>query len=94
MPGSSGGADEALNVRAEGQLVFNNIAPIIKAAVAGFGVACVHEDLVQAHLADGRLVRVLGDWCPPFPGHHLHSPSRRQPPPAFALLVEALRDRE
>jgi DNA-binding transcriptional LysR family regulator len=82
-----------LNVRVEGQLVFNNTALMLKAAVAGFGLACVLEDLVRAHLADGRLVQVLADWCPPFPGYHLYYPSRRQPTPAFTLLVNALRDR-
>jgi DNA-binding transcriptional LysR family regulator len=48
---------------------------------------------VHAHLADGRLIRVLADWCPPFPGYHLYCPSRRQPTPAFTLLVNALRYR-
>jgi DNA-binding transcriptional LysR family regulator len=82
-----------LKVRVEGPLVFNNIALRLHAALAGFGLAYVPEDAVQAHLADGRLVRVLEDWCPPFPGYHLYYPSRRQPAPAFALLVEALRYR-
>lgn len=82
-----------LRVRVEGQLVFNVTPLVLKAALAGFGLACVFEDQVQAHLADGRLVRVLADWCPPFPGYHLYYPSRRQPTPAFALLVEALRYR-
>jgi len=45
------------------------------------------------HLADERLIRVLADWCPPYPGYHLYYPSRRQPTPAFALLVNALRYR-
>jgi DNA-binding transcriptional LysR family regulator len=49
------------------------------------------EDSVQAHLSDGRLVRVLADWCPAYPGYHLYYPSRRQQTPAFALLVHALR---
>jgi DNA-binding transcriptional LysR family regulator len=80
-----------LKVRVEGQLVFNNIALRLHAALAGFGLTYVPEDVVQAHLADGRLVRVLEDWCPPFPGYHLYYPSRRQPAPAFALLVETLR---
>jgi len=53
----------------------------------------VLEDHVEADLAAGRLVRVLEDWCPPFPGYHLYYPSRRQPSAAFALLVEALRYR-
>ena len=82
-----------LKARVEGQLVFNSITPIVRAALAGFGLAYVPEDLVQTHLAEGRLTRVLADWCPPFSGYHLYYPSRRQPTPAFALLVEALRYR-
>jgi DNA-binding transcriptional LysR family regulator len=82
-----------LKVRVEGQLVFNNVALRLNAALAGFGLAYLPEDQVQTHLADGRLVRVLDDWCPPFSGYHLYYPSRRQPTPAFALLVDALRYR-
>ena len=82
-----------LKVRVEGQLVFNNIALRVNAALAGLGLAYLPEDQVQTHLADGRLVRVLDDWCPHFSGYHLYYPSRRQPTPAFALLVDALRYR-
>jgi DNA-binding transcriptional LysR family regulator len=82
-----------MKVRVEGQLVFNNFALRLNAALAGFGLAYLPEDQVQTHLADGRLVRVLADWCPPFSGCHLYYPSRRQPTPAFALLVDALRYR-
>ena len=83
-----------LKVRVEGPLVFNTIALRLNAALAGFGLAYLPEDPVAAPLADGRLIRVLADWCPPFPGYHLYYPSRRQPRPAFALLVDALRYRE
>jgi len=83
-----------LKVRVEGQLVFNNIALRLAAALAGFGLAYLPEDQVQAYLADGPLIRVLGDWCPTFPGYHLYHPSRRQPTPAFAALVDALRRRD
>jgi len=83
----------ALKVRVEGQLVFNNIALRVNAARAGLGLAYLYQDQVQEHVAEGRLVRVLGDWCPPFSGYHLYYPSRRQAAPAFALLVEALRYR-
>jgi DNA-binding transcriptional LysR family regulator len=82
-----------LKVRVEGQLVFNGTGPMLDAALAGFGLAYVPEDTVHEHLADGRLIRVLADWCPPYPGYHLYYPSRRQPTPAFALLVDALRYR-
>lgn len=82
-----------LKVRVDGPLVFNRIDLIQTAAMAGFGLACLPDDCLAAPLADGRLVRVLADWCPPFPGYHLYYPSRRQPTPAFALLAEALRHR-
>ena len=82
-----------LKVHVEGPLVFNYAPLLLRAALAGLGLACVFEDQVQEHIAGGRLVRVLADWCPPFPGYHLYYPSRRQPAPAFALLVEALRYR-
>lgn len=82
-----------LKVRVEGQLVFNNGLQLINAALAGFGLAYVPEDLARPYLAKGRLKRVLEDWCPPWPGYHLYYPSRRQTSPAFALLVEALRYR-
>ncbi|MBB2689937.1 UNVERIFIED_ORG: DNA-binding transcriptional LysR family regulator [Rhizobium esperanzae] len=82
-----------LNVRVEGQLVFNNIALRLKAALAGAGLAYLPEDAVQAHLENGLLVRVLEDWCPPFPGYHLYYPSRRHASAAFAVVVDALRYR-
>lgn len=82
-----------LNVHVDGQLVFNRPAQMLNAALAGMGLAYLLEDVVQPHLGAGRLKRVLEDWCPPFPGYHLYYPSRRQPSPAFALLVEALRYR-
>lgn len=82
-----------LKVRVEGQLVFNNIGLRLQAALAGLGLAYLPEDQVQALLASGELIRVLADWCPPFPGYHLYYPSRRQPTPAFTLLVDALRYR-
>ncbi len=82
-----------MKVRVDGQLVFNNTALRMKAVLAGLGLACLPEDQVRRQLADGQLIRVLADWCPPFSGYHLYYPSRRQPTPAFALLVEALRYR-
>ncbi|MFT4185371.1 MAG: LysR family transcriptional regulator [Rhizobium sp.] len=82
-----------LRVRTEGQLVFNTIALRMNALLAGLGVAFLPEDLVAPHVSDGRLVRVLEDWCAPFPGYHLYYPSRRQLSAAFGILVAALRYR-
>jgi DNA-binding transcriptional LysR family regulator len=83
----------ALNVRVDGQLVFNAIGPRVESALEGLGLAYMPEDVVAAYIAAGELVRVLDDWCPPFDGYHLYYPSRRQHSPAFSLLVEALRYR-
>jgi DNA-binding transcriptional LysR family regulator len=82
-----------LKVRVEGQLVFNSTGLMLEAALAGFGLAYLPEDTVAPHVAAGGLTRLLADWCAPFPGYHLYYPNRRQLPPAFALLVEALRYR-
>jgi DNA-binding transcriptional LysR family regulator len=82
-----------LKVRVDGQLVFNSGTAILNAALAGFGLGYVPEDLAAPHIAERRLRRVLEDWCPPFPGYHLYYPSRRQSSPAFTLLVDALRQR-
>ncbi len=82
-----------LRVRVEVRLVFNGIFQVLAAALDGFGLAYVPEDLARPHLVEGRLKRVLEEWCPPWPGYHLYYPSRRQSSPAFALLVEALRHR-
>ncbi len=82
-----------LKVRVEGQLVFNGTFQMLNAALAGFGLAYVPEDLAQPHLAKGRLKRVLEDWCQPYSGYHLYYPGRRRSSAAFALLVDALRYR-
>lgn len=83
----------ALRVRVDGQLVFNNMAMRMNAVRAGLGLAYMPEDQVKADVARGRLVQVLEDWCAPFSGYHLYYPSRRQPAPAFSILVETLRYR-
>jgi DNA-binding transcriptional LysR family regulator len=83
----------ALKVRVDGQIVFNNMSLRHKAVLNGLGLAYLPEDRVRDHIASGRLVQVLDDWCQPFSGYHLYYPSRRQPTSAFAALVEALRYR-
>ena len=82
-----------LKVRVEGQFTCNTSAQMLNAALAGYGLAYVPEDLAQPHIAKRRLNRVLADWCPPYSGYHLYYPSRRQSSAAFALLVDALRHR-
>jgi DNA-binding transcriptional LysR family regulator len=81
----------AMNVRVEGQLTFSGSGMIVQAAEAGLGLAMTVEDVVLDSIKEGRLIRVLEDWTPPFAGYHLYYPSRRQASPAFSLLVDALR---
>ena len=80
-----------LRVRVDGQVTFNNVPLLLKAARDGFGLACMLEDQAEECLANGSLVRVLEDWCAPFAGYHLYYPSRRQLSPALSLIVQALR---
>jgi DNA-binding transcriptional LysR family regulator len=80
-----------VNVRVDGPLIFNTSPPQIDAALAGLGITLLPEDELARHLSDGSLLRVLEDWCPAFAGYHLYYPSRRQPSPAFSLVVKALR---
>jgi DNA-binding transcriptional LysR family regulator len=82
-----------VKVRVEGQLVFNSIGMRLHSALQGCGLAYMPEDQALDHVAKGRLIRVLEDWCEPFPGYHLYYPSRRHSSPAFGLLVDALRYR-
>jgi DNA-binding transcriptional LysR family regulator len=82
---------QALQVQVGGQCTFNTTPQMLQAALDGYGFAYVPEDLALGHLAAGRLLRVLDDWCPTWPGYHLYYPSRRQSSPAFALIVDALR---
>jgi DNA-binding transcriptional LysR family regulator len=82
-----------VNVRVDGPLIFNTTPPQVDAALAGLGLALLPEDELADHIDAGRLVRVLQDWCPRFAGYHLYYPSKRQPSPAFSLVVKALRFR-
>jgi DNA-binding transcriptional LysR family regulator len=80
-----------VNVRVDGPLIFNTAPPQVDASLAGLGISLLPEDELMQHLVSGRLVRVLEDWCPKFAGYHLYYPSKRQPSPAFSLVVKALR---
>ena len=82
---------QPLNVRVDGQVVVNTTPHVVGAALAGLGIAFLPEEEFAPHIAQGCLVRVLKDWCPPFAGYFLYYPSRRQPSPAFSLVVDALR---
>lgn len=84
---------ERLKVRVSGQITLNGVYPLLNAALDGFGLSYIPQNIVTPYLAEGRLQQVLEDWCPTFAGYHLYYPSRRQAAPAFALLLEALRFR-
>jgi DNA-binding transcriptional LysR family regulator len=84
---------QELKVRIQGRTAFNTVGMMRKAALDGFGLAYLPEDQVDTAIAEGKLIRVLSDWCPPRPAYHLYYPSRRQHSPAFALVIEALRYR-
>lgn len=82
---------EELNVRVEGQTVFNNIYHVLNAAVSGFGLAHLPEKLAIPLIEEGKLIRTLEDWCPYWTGYHLYYPSRKEHSKAFGLVVNALK---
>ncbi len=83
--------DESLAIAVNGSLLLDELDLVIQAALDGAGLAWVAEDRITEHLASGALVRVLEDWCPPFPGFFLYYPSRRQRPAALSALIDTLR---
>ncbi|EKO3981535.1 LysR family transcriptional regulator [Vibrio fluvialis] len=83
---------QVLNIRPKGQLTFNTYMPLLQAALSGLGLAYLTDDVVEEYVSRGELVKVLEDWCQPFPGYYLYYPSRKQPLYAFKLLMEALRN--
>lgn len=85
---------KSLRVRVEGQVTFNFLSERIDAVLSGFGIACVPEDTIREHVKSGKLIQILQDWCHAFPGYYLCYPSRKQHPPAFVLMIDALRHPE
>jgi DNA-binding transcriptional LysR family regulator len=83
----------SVTVRVEGQLIFNTMSLGLRAVLDGLGLGYCLDDMAAEAIADGRLIRVLEDWCEPFPGYHIYYPSRRQLSPALRLLIDALRFR-
>ena len=84
---------ESLTVAVDGPLIVDEVELIVRAALDGVGLAFMAEETAAPHLASGALVRVLEDWCPPYPGFFLYYPSRRQLPAALGALIETLRSR-
>lgn len=82
---------QELRVRVDGQLTFNTSYPMVNASLKGYGIAYVPEDLVMEHVTAGRLIPILEDWSPPFPGYYIYYPSRHQNSLAFKVVVDALR---
>ncbi|WP_321793887.1 LysR family transcriptional regulator [Burkholderia pyrrocinia] len=80
-----------IQARVNGQLTFNSLEQMKQAAIDGFGLAFLPEDVVLEYLRRGKLQSVLKDWCPVFPGYHAYYPSRRQASRAFTVVIEALK---
>jgi DNA-binding transcriptional LysR family regulator len=81
----------AFQVAVQGPLILGDQGHILQAALADAGIAYLFEMQVEQPLEDGRLVRVLEDWCPYYPGFHLYYPSRRQMPATLRAFVDFVR---
>jgi DNA-binding transcriptional LysR family regulator len=87
-------AGKPIRVKVTGQLTLNHLGARMDAVLAGLGIGCIPEDAISTLVASGRLIRVLEEWCPVFPGYYLYYPSRKQHTHAFTLLLDALRFRD
>lgn len=84
---------QPVDARVRGQALFSSVYPMLDAALAGVGLAFLPQDLAGEHVRAGRLVSVMQDWCPVFPGLHAFYPSRRNSSRALGLVVDAIRYR-
>jgi DNA-binding transcriptional LysR family regulator len=82
---------EDLEARVNGQFIFNGVYQMLGAALSGCGLAFLTDDVALPHVRAGRLVSVMEDWCPKFPGLHAYYPSRRNASRALAVVLEAIR---
>ncbi|GAA0400871.1 LysR family transcriptional regulator [Massilia aurea] len=82
---------QPIEARVRGQAVFTNVHHMLAAALDGVGVTFLPESLIAPHVEAGRLVSVMEDWCPSFPGLHAYYPSRRHSSRALGLVIDALR---
>lgn len=84
---------EKMEVAVEGPLVFDDGGMVLEAVLAGIGLGYVMEERALPYLQSGRLVRVLDDWTPPFPGFYLYYPGRKQASAALSAFIDAIRSR-
>ena len=82
---------KALTVNPQGPATFDDPDLVVQAVLNGVGIATTLEQPLSEMIAEGRLVQVLKDWCPTFPGYFLYYPSRRNQPAALAALINTLR---
>jgi DNA-binding transcriptional LysR family regulator len=82
---------KSLSVAVNGPLIVDDVEISVRAAIDGVGLAFVSDERVAPQLENGELIRVLEDWCQPFPGFFLYYPSRRQQPAALSALINTLR---
>lgn len=84
------GIEQEIDVN--GPLTLGDVSLMVGPALQGLGLAYVFEDMVSEHLAAGRLVQVLADWCPYYPGLHLYYPSRRHVPAPLKAFIDFARN--
>jgi DNA-binding transcriptional LysR family regulator len=82
---------KALTVNPRGPVSFDDSSLVVEAVLQGVGIGMAMEPMLLPLIKQGRLVQVLRDWCPTFPGLFLYYPSRRNQPGALAALISALR---
>lgn len=83
----------AQEIEVNGPLTLGDVSLMVGPALQDLGLAYVFDDMVSEHLASGRLIQLLADWCPYYPGLHLYYPSRRHVPAPLKAFIDFARER-
>jgi DNA-binding transcriptional LysR family regulator len=76
-----------MRVDVPGSLTLDEPDMMAQASRAGIGLAYVGEWMVADDIASGRLVEVLSEWTPSYPGYRLYYPGRRHMAASLCAFV-------
>jgi DNA-binding transcriptional LysR family regulator len=82
---------KAVTFHPQGPLSFDDSELVVQSVLKGIGIGMAMEHTILPLIKEGKLIQVMKDWCPSFPGYFLYYPSRRNQPGALAALIQAFR---
>lgn len=84
-------AGKEFSVAVEPEITTNDMALMIKLAVAGAGITFGMEESFRREIDRGELIPILEEYCPYFSCFYLYYPGRRNMAPKLRALVDHIR---